>query len=422
MLNFGEKQHGTYYRPHAWAKHLVRAGHDVTIICLAQNSRFKQSVTNEDGIRIFETPNFMDGRRIMDRISGTTGWGLLDIVHRGREIKRGNYDLIHCFEHFPNVFIPLRKAASADGPVVVSDWCDLFGAGGFRDNYGYRFSRFYALIGRPLRKYLDFMEEELRRNATAVTVISDYLHGRAADAGVDAPKIHLIRGSVDTGRVKPMEKLQARRQTGLNAESKILGFLGTHQSDIDFSLEAFAHVLQTHPEASFVIVGRTDPEVESAVHRMGLSDRVIRTGWCTEDEMIAWMSAADAFLMPLRDNLVNVARWPNKIGEYMALGRPVVSTRVGDVARLIETNRIGNVSDAEPTDFGNQLLRLLSDNVMLNDMGDRARKLAEDHYDISIQGSHIEHLYESLLEERRQASARRVFSNGHRRINAFGLN
>ncbi len=52
-----------------------------------------------------------------------------------------------------------------------------------------------------------------------------------------------------------------------------------------------------------------------------------------------YLAAADVFLMPYSNKISNVGRWPNKVGDYMCVGRPTVSNPVGEVKWLFEQLR-----------------------------------------------------------------------------------
>lgn len=110
MLNFDIKDLGTYYRSYNWAKYLVGVGHQVTIACLSNEQRIKSKIYYDEGIRILETPSFLDGTWLLSRFSGIEGWGALDIIIRLREVLRNRYDIIHIFEHRLNVQIPIYLA------------------------------------------------------------------------------------------------------------------------------------------------------------------------------------------------------------------------------------------------------------------------------------------------------------------------
>ena len=397
MLLGNEKEIGTYHRAFGWAKFLVSKGHVVTIACNGHN-KFKTRKYYEDRIKILETPCFMDGRLLGTRLTGMGGWGILSICARRAELFEGNYDVVHTFEHYPSVALPVYMGGHSRMPVFLSDWCDHYGEGGFRDSYdSYRMRAVYRRLRQIPMKLLDYLEKDIRHRATAVTVISNFLFDRAVEFGIDRRKITIIRGSVDTDRLKPIEKLEARRKVGIAADQRIVTFLGTGQFDVDLALSAFVNVLHQCPDARFIVVGKRTEPLDLVIKALLLSDKVKLTGWCAQRDMINYLSSTDVFVLPMRDNAVNQARWPNKINEYMAMARPTVCSPVGDVAELIRRERIGLVPENDPAHFAAAILTLLNDRQLSNDMGKRARRVAERHFDIAVQGSQIEGLYNRCL-------------------------
>jgi len=333
----------------------------------------------------------------MSRFSGIEGWGIFDINVRLREILHGEYDIIHTFEHHPNVSFPIYLTPKKRLPLLISDWCDNYGKGGFRDFYKYRLDFLYRSIGFPLRKWFDFIDKDLKMKSKGITVISNFLLQRAIDMGVKRERALLIRGSVDTDKIKPFPKKMAKRKIGLHNKGKILAFLGTHQPDLDLALEALNLILRYKPDTSLLIIGEKSGIIRDKAFKLGVMNNIIQTGWCSREELPWYLSAADAFLLPMKDNSVNQARWPNKIGEYMAAGRPTVSTKVGDVAELIEEEKIGLVSEINPEDFSTKIMLILKNKELSERMGENARKVAEKKFAIDIQGMKIKHFYEALL-------------------------
>jgi len=398
MLLGNEKGFGTFHRASGWAKSLADAGHAVTLACDGPK-RFVAHTYYEAGIKILETPSFMDGRSLGPRLTGMGGWGCLSILARYAELLDGNYDIVHAFEHYPSVVLPIYAAGHRKLPIFLSDWCDHYGEGGFRDTYdNYRMRALYRRLGKFPRKLLDFFEKDSRRRAAAVTVISRFLFDRAVDFGIDPDKITIIRGSIDTQKVKPIDKLEARNRLGVGENLRIVTFLGTGQFDVDVALHAFCTVLGQCPDARLFVLGKkTEPIIDRMIKDFSLSDKVTLTGWCPHSEMINYLSSTDVFVLPMRDNAVNHARWPNKINEYMAMGRPTVCSPVGDVAELVERERIGLVSENDPVKFGTAILTLLRNEHLANDIGRRARDVAERLFDIAVQGSQVERLYQRMV-------------------------
>jgi len=406
MLLFGRRQEGTYFRAFPWARVLAAKGHEVTVACTSRNNALRSRVEMDQGVRILETPSFLDGRWVMARLSGLYGWSPLSIGLRTLEILRGHYDVVHTFEHHLHASAPVYLAGRKHIPALVADWCDHYGDGGFRDKLysPYRLAAVYKIVGQPLRRVMDRLEKNLRLRADALTVISSFFRDRALTMGVSPEKIFLIPGSADVAQVRPIAQLEARKRLNIDPQARVLAFLGAGQFDVEFSLEAFRSVLQKEPNSLYLILGPSDEQVRKKIMELNIADRVIQTGWIQEADLPNYLGCADVGLIAMRDHPVNRARWPNKIGSYMAAGRPTVCTRVSDVARLIESHGIGLVSNIDTEDFAQKILQILQNPSLRDQMGARARQLAESDFMLETQVDELERLYRTLRERMEHAA------------------
>jgi hypothetical protein len=64
-------------------------------------------------------------------------------------------------------------------------------------------------------------------------------------------------------------------------------------------------------------------------------------------------------VLPMCDTIANRGRWPSKINEYLAAGRAVAITDVGDVATWVRNRGCGVVADAAPMPFAGAIVDLL---------------------------------------------------------------
>ncbi len=133
---------------------------------------------------------------------------------------------------------------------------------------------------------------------------------------------------------------------------------------------AFNRVQHTLPEARLVLVGYFNREIEPLLDH---PEAVIRTGWVTKDKMFQYLAGCDLCWLPMYNSGTNRGRWPGKLNDYMAVGRPTVATAVGDQAVLIPQHRIGLVTDDDPDDFAAHTVELLSDRDRCEEMGRMAR-------------------------------------------------
>jgi teichuronic acid biosynthesis glycosyltransferase TuaH len=109
----------------------------------------------------------------------------------------------------------------------------------------------------------------------------------------------------------------------------LIGYVGTMEDRVDWSL--MTQLAKTNPTASVALVGRvgTDGEAEWQNQRRAClaMPNVHAIGWRDQSAIDAYNRSFDLGLIPyLVDHPFNRACCPTKIMDYMAAGRPVVST------------------------------------------------------------------------------------------------
>ena len=115
------------------------------------------------------------------------------------------------------------------------------------------------------------------------------------------------------------------------------------------------------------------------------------------------LPAADIFLLPYPNKIVNVGRWPNKIGDYMAVGRPTVANPVGELIDLFAKYQIGRLADETPEAMAEAALALLANPQEAERIGLQARRIAETDLNWTSQIARLEAWYRDIIQKR-QAS------------------
>ena len=122
-----------------------------------------------------------------------------------------------------------------------------------------------------------------------------------------------------------------------------LGFYGVLDERIDFSL--VAAVAAAHPNWQVVMVG---PVVKVDAADLPRSPNIHYLGPKAYDDLPAYLAGWDVALMPFAINEATRFISPTKTPEYLAAGRPVVSTAIVDVAR--QYDQLDVVAIAESCD------------------------------------------------------------------------
>ncbi len=153
---------------------------------------------------------------------------------------------------------------------------------------------------------------------TAKTLLDRY--------GPSAARAVQVSNGFDAGLFSP-ERVRGQVPLSLTGISRpILGFIGTLFGFLDFDL--LEEIARVHNDKSLVLVGPVEASVEHAVARLRELPNVIHIGGQPQSEIPAYVAAFDVCLNPFRRGRVADSVSPLKVYEYLAMGRPVVSTQM----------------------------------------------------------------------------------------------
>jgi len=146
-----------------------------------------------------------------------------------------------------------------------------------------------------------------------------------------------------------------------------------------------------------IITGKVNPKVLALAQQVGVGDRLILPGFIPKEELSWCLGSANMFLLPFPDTIYNRGRWPNKIGLYLCLGRPVVTNLVGDLVPLLREVDIGYSAEYNAQDFARGIVRLLEDPAAAQRLGANARQAAETRCNWSVLIQDLENFYYRIL-------------------------
>jgi glycosyltransferase involved in cell wall biosynthesis len=116
-------------------------------------------------------------------------------------------------------------------------------------------------------------------------------------------------------------------------------YCGTWLKDVLFVLRAFSFVKLRGFNSKLRIVGGWNRAGMAAIlqelQERGLCTDVVLTGVVDDRTLETLYKAAAALLAPLWDDDRSKTRLPNKIGEYLASGRPVIGCKIGDLTEFL---------------------------------------------------------------------------------------
>ncbi len=178
-------------------------------------------------------------------------------------------------------------------------------------------------------------------------------------------------------------------------EEGSLVFLGNylHYPNVDavlyFHAEIWPLLKKVLPELKFYVVGQSPPP---EITRLAADKSIVITG--TVDDVTPYLRRGKIFICPVRLG----GGFRGKILEAMALGRPVVSTRLG--AEGIPASDGENIILADkPDDFVKGITNLIGNAELYQRIQNNARKLMEDHYAWDKGVARLEGIMEDMMSK-----------------------
>jgi glycosyltransferase involved in cell wall biosynthesis len=259
--------------------------------------------------------------------------------------------------------------------------------------------------------FFGWQERWLARRADAVTVASRTLQTQVWGFGVDPGRVIYLPNGPDprlreAGKLDDGELARIRGELGVG-DAPLALYLGhiPHGNDLDLALDALALVRQRLPEARLVIAGPGDglPALQRYARETGVAEGVVFVpGWIEPRRARRYVIAADAVVSPYRDTLINRAKCPAKVVEAMALGKAVVTSRVGQNREYIQDGRSGLLAEpGDAAELARAMLAVLSDPDRAASMGDQARQRIWDKFDWDRRSGQVEDAYRLAMGGRR---------------------
>lgn len=245
------------------------------------------------------------------------------------------------------------------------------------------------------------------RAADCVICVSEASRDRLVNFwNTASEKIVVFPNGVDVERFRPFPESRSAVRASLGLETNpIFIFVGNFYAwhDVTTLLDAFARVLPVHPDARLVLVGDGSQHKSMVRHAadIGISDAVRFTGSVPHADVPRLIDAADVAIAPYPAMSHDLWFSPMKLFEYMASGKAVVASSVGQLAGVIQDNHNGMlVPPGDILSTAAAMQRLIEDTPLRVRLGRQAREDAMVKYSWDCYLSRLDRLYAAVIERR----------------------
>ncbi len=316
------------------ARHFVRRGHRVTVVCPGRP----------------DEPSPLPGARVI-RIRVHSSWLFLPLLFRLPGIlRRGEYT---------HVLYAQWQAVLSESLVPRSRrrhkaLCLVHGRETLRSIFG----PLHGVLCRLAFRRVDVGIPTSR-------AVLELTHR----AGRPACPLRLVHPAVDPELFRPADPAPLRELFGIPADAPVILGLSrmVPRKNMHGMLRAFPAVLREFPEARLVLAGDGPqrPELERLAGELGISERVIFPGIIRQEPFIrehgaSIYSLADVFVMPCLASPRDVEGFGIVYLEAGACEVPVIGSRVGGIPDAVAEGETGLLVDpARPGELADALLDVL---------------------------------------------------------------
>ena len=301
-----------------------------------------------------------------------------------RQIKEFNPDVIVGFQIL-SPYLAMRAAKRNNIPFIYY-WTDVYHA---------------QIPFEPYQQIGEYIEKQILKNADRVIVINDKLKDFVVERGSNPDRTCVEKAGIDFNRFdSDIDGNEVRKKYGIGKDDIVLFFVGWlyHFSGLKEVAIGLSRIKDGKPNIKLLIVGDGDAlyDLQRIREEYQLEDQVILTGKQPYDSIPEFIASSDICLLPaystekIMQDIV-----PIKFYEYMAMGKPVITTKLPGVMREFGEGN-GVIYVDKPEDALERAVELI-EGGMIEEYGSKARGFVEpynwddivDEFERVLEGLHV---------------------------------
>ncbi|MCK5028111.1 MAG: glycosyltransferase family 4 protein [Bacteroidales bacterium] len=366
-------------RSYWFARELISNGYTVTMLTSKSDLKKSIEIENIDNIKVIYIRNaYSNEMGIMSRFFSFFKFMLKSSYYA---LKEKGIDMVYATS------TPL----SVGVPALILKWIKripfIFEV---RDLWPEVPIQMGALKKPLVRRLAIMLEKSIYRNAKHIVALSPGMKEGILKRSISSQNITVIpnMSKIDKFFLREKNK-ELMKKHGLKEDNFYIIHFGAMgiANGLDYIIDA-AKIIQnqSNNKVNFIFAGKG--KVEKHLKQRCIEEKIHNVyflGFFAMEEMSDIVNIADCSVVPFKNIPILKTNSPNKLFDSLSAQKAVIVNSSGWTKEMVEEYNCGAYVDPEkPVELANLLIEWNNDKQKLTEMGENARRLAEDVYDKSI--------------------------------------
>ncbi|MCK5024259.1 MAG: glycosyltransferase family 4 protein, partial [Thermoplasmata archaeon] len=312
-------------------KSLIAANYEVHIICWNRKNEMKGNIIDPAGMHIYPV-----GEAIPKNSSIFSKLRMFKNLRKDivKKIIELNPDIIHCNDLEMMSICSFNKR-TLQAPIIFD----------IRENWPhlYLVTRLKpSTKDKIVTSVFQILEKWCCKKANHIIVVVNESKNRLTELGIQKEKITVVMNLEKVKEFVPLPCTSFQINIQGNPIITYTGGFGPHRG-LETAIKAIPSLRKKYPEIKLLLVGdgNNTQILKDLIKELKVEKEVILTGWQPAESLPNYIEISDVCVIPHLSNPHTDSTIPNKLFQYMLMKKPVVSTNLPPLERIVNETKCG---------------------------------------------------------------------------------